>query len=269
MTDELQAKMCALQAQLRALGSVAVAFSAGVDSTLLLAVAHDVLGDSAAAVTVRSAFSPRRETDEAAAFCRERGIRHVMLDFDPLAVEGVAQNPPDRCYRCKRALFTGIRAAAAELGLAHVAEGSNLDDMGDYRPGMRAVAEMGIESPLRQAGLTKADIRALSKQLGLPTWDKPSYACLASRFVYGETITPERLRMVDRAEQRLMALGLRQVRVRVHGDVARIEAPPADFPLLVDYARELDEYFRSLGFAYVSMDLGGFRTGSMNRTLGK
>ncbi len=267
MTDALRAKEAALDAYLRSLGGVAVAFSAGVDSTFLLEAARRALGDNAVAVTARSCLVPDRETAEAQAFCRDRGMEQIVLDFDALAVPGVQDNPPDRCYHCKKALFTAIRAAAEARGLAHVAEGSNLDDLDDYRPGMRAVAELGVLSPLRRAGLTKADVRALSKEMGLPTWDKPSYACLASRFVYGQAITPEKLLMADRAEQYLQSLGFRQARVRVHLDLARIEVPPEDLSRLLAHAGQVEAYCRDLGFAWAAMDLGGYRTGSMNRTL--
>ena len=265
--DALHGKKKALEEYLRGLGSLAVAYSAGLDSTFLLAAAREALGDRVLAVTARSVLCPARETGEAEAFCRAWGIEHIVLDYDALAVPGVRDNPPDRCYRCKKALFGQILDTAHARGIEHVAEGSNADDEGDYRPGMKAVAELGILSPLREVRLTKADIRALSREMGLSTWDKPSYACLASRFVYGETITPERLAMVDRAEQRLLDWGFSQMRVRVHGDMARVEVPPEDFPRLIARASELDKYLRSLGFAYAAMDLGGYRTGSMNRTL--
>ena len=268
MMDELHEKKRALEEYLRSLGSVAVAFSSGVDSTFLLKVAHDTLGDRAVAVTARSCSFPSRELKEAETFCRDEGIEQILVDSEELNIEGFRQNPKNRCYLCKKELFTKIGAIAAGRGIAWVAEGSNVDDEGDYRPGMQAVAELGIKSPLRQAGLTKAEIRTLSREMGLPTWDKPSFACLASRFVYGETISEEKLAMVERAEQRLLDMGFRQVRVRIHGDVARIEVMPEDLSRLVDHAAQLDWDLRALGFAYVTMDLGGYKTGSMNRTLG-
>ena len=268
MMDELHEKKRALEEYLRSLGSVAVAFSSGVDSTFLLKVAHDTLGNRAVAVTARSCSFPSRELKEAEAFCRDEGIEQILVDSEELDIEGFRQNPKNRCYLCKKELFTKIGAIAAGRGIAWVAEGSNVDDEGDYRPGMQAVAELGIKSPLRQAGLTKAEIRTLSREMGLPTWDKPSFACLASRFVYGETISEEKLAMVEQAEQRLLDLGFRQVRVRIHGDLARIEVMPEDLSRLVDHAAQLDRDLRAVGFAYVTMDLGGYKTGSMNRTLG-
>ena len=264
--DEKYAK---LQDYLRSLGSVAVAFSSGVDSTFLLRVAHDVLGDKVIAVTASSCSFPQRELQEAKEFCEQNGIRHIVCKSEELEIDGFRRNPKNRCYLCKHELFEKILDIAKEHGLAAVVEGSNTDDTGDYRPGLVAVKELGIRSPLREAELCKEEIRELSKRLGLPTWNKQSFACLSSRFVYGETISEEKLGMVDKAEQRLLDLGFHQVRVRIHDKMARIEIDPSEFPkiLQADVASGLNEYFTQLGFTYVTLDLGGYQTGSMNKTL--
>ncbi len=267
----LEEKYKVLQEELRAMKSVAVAFSSGVDSTFLLAVAVDTLGkDHVMAVTASSCSFPERERKEAQEFCEKRGIRQVIVVSEELDIEGFRHNPKNRCYLCKHELFEKILAIAEENHLAAVVEGSNMDDNGDYRPGLRAVEELGIKSPLRAAELTKQEIRELSKRLDLPTWDKQSFACLASRFVYGETISEERLGMVDQAEQLLLDLGFHQVRVRVHGEgeaaMARIEVLPQEIAILVEDAKreKIYSYFKEIGFAYVTLDLGGYQMGSMN-----
>jgi len=258
-----------LKAYLSSLGSVAVAFSSGVDSTFLLKTAHDVLGDRAIAVTARSCSFPERELKEAVAFCEKENIRHVICDSEELDIEGFSQNPLNRCYLCKNELFTKIWAIARKNGVENVAEGSNMDDNGDYRPGLVAVAEQGVKSPLRYAELTKDEIRAISKEIGLPTWNKQSFACLSSRFPYGESITPEKLGMVDKAEQLLLDMGLKQVRVRHHGNLARIETDENGFMILTDLKnrKAVHDRIKQYGFAYVAVDLLGYRTGSMNETI--
>ena len=286
-----EVKLERLRAQLREIGSAAVAFSSGVDSTFLLRVAHEELGENVVAVTARSHSFPKRELDEAAAFCAREGVRHEIIDSEELDIPDFVANPPDRCYHCKKALFGKLIAFAQANGLAAVLEGSNVDDDGDYRPGRRAIKELGrdeaqpsrpgrdrarpsqvyVASPLHDVGLTKTEIRALSKRMGLPTADKPSFACLASRFPYGERITAAGLERVERAEQWLMdaGLGLAQVRVRSHSDMARIEVPPADIPRIAARAEEIAAALKSFGFAYIALDLQGYRTGSMNEVLTK
>ncbi|MDR1044786.1 MAG: ATP-dependent sacrificial sulfur transferase LarE [Candidatus Adiutrix sp.] len=267
----LNGKFERLKEHLKRLGRVGLAFSGGVDSSFLLKAARDVLGDNVLAVTGRSLSFPARELEAAVAFARHLGVRHEIVDSEELSLDGFAQNPPNRCYLCKKALFAKIWEAAGAYGAETVIEASNADDEKDYRPGLQALRELKVVSPLREAGLTKDEVRRLSRAEGLPTWNKPSFACLASRFPYGQTISPEGLRRVNLAEQYLLDLGVRQVRVRFHdqGRLARIEVEAPDIARLAsDEFRDLiNTHFQSLGFSYVALDIGGYRSGSMNETL--
>lgn len=267
--SEIQTKLAALQAQLKSMGKVLIAFSGGVDSTFLLALAHDLLGEGVTAVTARSSTFPHRELSEAISFTSKHGIKHIIIDSEELDVEGFANNPVNRCYLCKKELFGKISMLAEEHNIKYILDGSNADDLCDYRPGLQALAELGILSPLKDAGMTKEDIRTLSREMKLPSWDKPSFACLSSRFPYGEEITPEKLSMVDKAEDFLLNLGFKQVRVRHHGNLARIEVSPNERSRFFDeeLMSRIDVFLKEVGFTYVTLDLKGYRTGSMNETL--
>lgn len=270
LQKNIHEKLEDLKSYLKSLGSVAVAFSSGVDSTFLLKVAHDVLGDKAIAVTATSCSFPKREADEASEFCKKNGIKQIVVKSEELDIPEFRHNPKNRCYLCKHELFTKIIALAKQNGIENVAEGSNMDDNGDYRPGLQAVAELGVKSPLRHSNLYKAEIRELSKEMNLPTWKKQSFACLSSRFVYGEEINEKKLRMVDKAEQFLLDKGFNQLRVRIHGEnLARIEVLPAEMEKLLSLHEEITKRFKEIGFAYITMDLQGYRTGSMNEVIKK
>lgn len=276
-----------LKKRLSSYGNVAVAFSGGVDSAFLLYAAKEALGNRVIAVTATASWVATREQKEADDFCRKRNIRHLTCHVQAEEIEQFRDNPPDRCYLCKKVLFRKmlelVERQGEDGGFLEVrdkkqcpnlkrfvlVEGSNLDDEGDYRPGLKALKELSIVSPLRVAGFTKKEIRALSKELGLPTWDKPSFACLASRFVYGEQITEEKLKMVEQAEDYLYELQFRQFRVRIHQDMARIEIPKEDFIRMAseEVSEAVNRRLKEIGFSYVSLDLGGYRMGSMNDSL--
>ena len=267
--NKLQEKYQKLLSYLKGLDSVAIAFSGGVDSTFLLAAAREALGNKVIAFTAKSCLFPERESGEAEEFCKNISVKQIVLDLGDTELPSFQHNPPNRCYICKKGLFQKFLEKAKENRMVCVAEGSNMDDLGDYRPGMQAITELGIKSPLRAAELTKAEIRELSKQMNLPTWSKPSFACLASRFVYGETITKEKLAMVERAEDLLREQGFRQFRVRIHGTNARIELLPEDIPRMLDenLRKEIVDKLKRYGFTYITLDLEGYRTGSMNEVL--
>ncbi|HEY9061617.1 MAG TPA: ATP-dependent sacrificial sulfur transferase LarE [Pseudobacteroides sp.] len=262
-------KLDLLKNKLKNMESIIIAFSGGVDSTFLLKVAFEVLGNNVLAVTARSSTYPEREFNEAMEFVNSSGIRHKVIVSEELDVEGFSDNPTNRCYLCKYELMSKIKVIAGENNIKYVAEGSNYDDLSDYRPGSIAVSEHGVVSPLREAMLTKEEIRVLSKEMGLKTWNKPSFACLSSRFPYGEKITEEGLKKVDLAEQFLIDLGFWQVRVRYHGDIARIEVYEEEIEKIIkkEVRDKIYNRFKEIGFKYTALDLKGYRTGSMNEGL--
>lgn len=266
---ELDMKFQKLKDNLRDLGSVAIAYSGGVDSTFLLKVAADVLGDKVIAITAKSSTYPEREFKEAVKYIKDIGAKHIVIISEELEIEGFAKNPVNRCYFCKKELFSKIRKVADDNNIKEVLDGANVDDVSDFRPGMKAAKELEVISPLKDAGFTKNDIRELSKKLGVPTWNKPAFACLSSRFPYGNEITVEKLSMVERAEQFLMDIGFRQIRVRHHGDIARVEVNAEEREKFFDIniMDKVGNELKSYGFKYVTLDLLGYRTGSMNEVL--
>jgi uncharacterized protein len=265
MTD----KLVKLRQYIKSTGGIAIAFSGGVDSSFLVAVAAKELGDKAIAITAKSAAFPVREYELAKGLAAEYGIRHITVEFDEMSVEGFRKNPKDRCYHCKKAIFSRIKQEAHNNGIEIVCDGSNVDDLSDYRPGMRALSELSIVSPLREAGLTKQEIRRLSKEMGIKIWDMPAYACLASRIPYDEEITRDKLKMVELAEQYLMDLGFKQIRVRCHNYLARIEVLPQDRHRFfdTDFMDNVARNVKGFGFSYVTLDLSGYRMGSLNETI--
>lgn len=270
MKPDLAAKLQQLEEAFRAKGRVLIALSGGVDSTLLMEIAHRALGhENAIGVTAKSETLTPQEFKAVCDLAQQRGWNHRVIEYSELEIPNYAANPVNRCYFCKSELFSRLKTLAAEIGCCAVAEGTNADDLGDYRPGMQAARELGTWSPLLECKVTKEEVRELAKHFDLPTWDKPSGACLSSRFPYGSPITREKLDQVAQAEEFLRSLGFTQVRVRHHGAVARIELLPQEMPRLLDngLAATVVERFRTLGFVFATLDLLGYRTGSLNTML--
>lgn len=252
---------------LKKMENVAIAFSGGVDSSFLVKVAKDVLGDKVLAITATSSIHPEFEIKDAKIFTAQNGIRHTIFKSEELKNENFKSNPPDRCYLCKKELFSAIKNIANKENIKYILDATNFDDLSEYRPGIKALEELEIISPLKDVKLTKEEIRALSKEMNLKSWNKPAFACLVSRIPYGIEITEKRLKTIERAEKYIMNLGISQVRVRYHDKIARIEINKNDIPLLLKHSDEINAELKKLGFTYITRDLEGYRTGSLNEVL--
>ncbi|MCX7572401.1 ATP-dependent sacrificial sulfur transferase LarE [Tumebacillus sp. DT12] len=264
---ELQAKKQKLYDILSGMDQAIVAFSAGIDSTFVLACAKEVLGDRVLAVTAASETFPERELQEAIELAKEFGVRHEIIEIKEMENPHFVANNPDRCYHCKAGLYSRLSALAQERGVPYVLDGANMDDLGDYRPGRQAASDYQIRSVLQEAGLFKEELRQMAKEMGVPNWNKPSFACLSSRIPYGDLITLEKVGQLDRGEDQLRRFGFKQIRIRHHDQIARVEVLPEEFMKAVEYAEEITAILKEEGFTYVTLDLQGYRSGSMNETL--
>lgn len=262
-------KEAQLISSLKELDKVIVAFSGGVDSTYLAAMAYRVLGDNAVAISLHPEYVSNREIEEAEALAKHIGIQHKVIKINAFANEEITNNPPDRCFFCKTDLFTNIIQLGKEFGIENIIDGSNVDDMQDIRPGLKALKNLGVESPLKDAGLTKEEIRTLSNKIGLPTWDKPSFSCLATRIPYGERITTAKLEQIEAAEDLLFKLGVKQFRVRHFDTTAKIEVLPEDFGVIINNHNLIVTELKKLGFYNITLDLAGYRSGTLNQDLKK
>lgn len=262
-------KLQILKKRLQRMKSAVVAFSGGVDSTFLLKIAHNILKDNVIAVTATSKTYPKSELKEAKRLAKKIGVKHIIIESEETDIKGFKDNTIDRCYYCKKELFCKLKNIAEKKGIKYVLDASNYDDIDDFRPGMKAAEELSVRSPLKEARLTKDEIRSISKDEKLDTWNKPSFACLASRFPYGNKITKEKLSVIDKAESYLRKIGIGQLRIRHHNNIARIEVEKKDFSLLLENSEKINDHLKALGFDYITMDLKGYRTGSMNEVLWK
>lgn len=269
--NKLNHKLDQLKKLLQKMDSVLIAFSGGVDSSFLLKIAFSVLGNKALAVTATSPTYPKKELKEAKEIAKNIGIKHLIIPSNELKIKNFRHNPTDRCYFCKKELFSKLKEIAERKKISYILDGSNRDDLGDFRPGFKAKEELGVRSPLLEVGLKKDDIRALSQELGLSTWDKPQFACLASRFPYFEEINERKLKMVGKAEDYLREQGVKQVRVRHHNNLARIEVSKEDIDIFFNslFREKVTNKLMKIGYNYITLDLQGYRSGSMNEILTK